>query len=172
MVYSRMWLNGTMQTILYDYSKDTFTVAVYLMTTPHAHMCGVYYLPFSEIGEHCNLSANELAACMTELQDIGFCQYDHKVKVVWVTNMWRYQIGDPINPKDHKVKGTLTHLQGLPTTYLVGEFLRHSGLESAQEKPLAKPLTQAAREGTVEAPRSLPIPSDPPDGLKAGGGER
>lgn len=38
------WING-MGHRMKDFSSDTKTTAFYLLTNPHAHMLGIYYLP-------------------------------------------------------------------------------------------------------------------------------
>jgi hypothetical protein len=102
---------------------------------------------------------------MAELEDLGFCKYDREVKIVWVVKMWRYQIGDPIKPQDKKLKGILTHLQGLPTTSLVDEFMIHAGLKPLAQAPSTSPFGRG-----ISVSGCPPIPShpDPHDDSGAG----
>ena len=162
-----MWLNGTMQEILYEYSKETFTVAIYLITTPHAHMSGVYYLPISEIADHTNCSVDETRKSLAELDEIGFAKYDATVKIIWVRNMWRYQIGDPFNHRDNKYKSTISHLAGLPFSSLIGEFVADAGINFDD---LPKGLREGLAKGHGKGPYPFPIPSPSlPDPDPSGG---
>lgn len=66
-------------------------LALYLITNPHTHLGGIYYLPMSAIEEETGIASRRLNTLCDTLSSSGFARFDKKTKVVWVRNMFRYQ---------------------------------------------------------------------------------
>lgn len=124
-----------MQEILQKHGDSTFTVAVYLLTSPLSHMSGLYYCPLYEIQRHTRKSHAKIARALSHLESAGFCEYDHDLQFVWVVNMAFYQyqasdlskrkdnrVSDLSSSKDRRLRGLISHLKALPDTCLVRQF--------------------------------------------------
>jgi hypothetical protein len=97
-------------------------VAMYLMTSPHANMLGLYYIPQTFIAHETGLG---LEGAMKGLQgciDAGFCRYDEDSEVVWVIEMARFQVGDQLKDKDLRIKGVQNEYDSLPDNPYLAVF--------------------------------------------------
>lgn len=97
-------------------------VAMYLMTSPHANMLGLYYVPQTFIAHETGLG---LQGAMKGLQgciDAGFCSYDEDSEVVWVIEMARFQVGDQLKDKDLRIKGVQNEYDSLPDNPYLAAF--------------------------------------------------
>lgn len=80
-----------------------WTVANYLITGPHSHMLGIYYLPITYIAHDTGLTLEGASEGLRRLSDAGFCRYDPKTEMVWVVEMARFQVGQ-LQPGDNRCK--------------------------------------------------------------------
>lgn len=95
-------------------------VAMYLMTSPHANMLGLYYCPEMFIAHETGLGIEGACKGLQSAIDSGFCEYDHASEMVWVMEMATYQIADELKGKDLRVKGVQNEYDSLPENpYLV-----------------------------------------------------
>ena len=79
-------------------SAGTKLLFLYLITNPHTHVSGIYYLNMSYVTADLNISANTLSASLDTLSKTGICAVDTENSVVWVKKMMRYQgHGDKAN---------------------------------------------------------------------------
>jgi len=69
-------------------------VAMYLMSSPHATMIGLYHLPIAYISADTGSPFEGACKAVKSLIEVGFCGYDEEAEVVWVYEMARFQIGD------------------------------------------------------------------------------
>lgn len=95
-------------------------VFLYLITNPHTHVSGLYYLPNLIAQHETGLSANQLKSAENTLSEMGFCQFDPANELVWVLKMFRYQ--------GKGKKNTLSaahHIQkDIHNSFLINRFLR------------------------------------------------
>jgi hypothetical protein len=89
-------------------------VALYLLTSPHANMLGLYYLPLPYVCHETGLGPEAVARALAALEAGGFCRYDPETEFVWVLEMARYQVGDALSPRDKRVTGVARALARLP----------------------------------------------------------
>ena len=94
-------------------------VFMYLLTGPHSHVGGLYYLPIKYISLHTGLSDRVSGVALDTLSDIDLIRYDDRREVVWVVNMFRYQ-GRGIK-NEQAVANIIPSLHGSP---LIDDFLR------------------------------------------------
>ncbi|MCR2581744.1 replication protein, partial [Salmonella enterica] len=80
-------------------------VAMYLLTSPHANMLGLYYCPTMFIAHETGLGLEGASKGLQRAIEAGFCEYDEASEVVWVIEMASYQIGEALKPNDLRVKG-------------------------------------------------------------------
>lgn len=63
-------------------------VALYLMTSPHANMLGLYYIPKMFIAHETGLGLEAASKGLQRGIEAGFCEYDEASEMVWVIE-WR-----------------------------------------------------------------------------------
>lgn len=93
-------------------------LALYLVTNPHSHVGGIYYLPEPIVSHETGLSKRELDTLWDTLSGAGFCRIDKKTSVVWVVKMFFYQ-----GRGEKNEKSVASHLRSLHNSSLVNEFL-------------------------------------------------
>lgn len=85
--------------------REAQLLAIYLMTSPHSNMIGVYRCPHMYCIEETGLTAAEVELAYQVLQDLDFCRYDHGTDEVFVVTMARWQIAESLKPADKRCKG-------------------------------------------------------------------
>ena len=80
-------------------------VALYLMSSPHSEMTGVFNCPILYIAHETGLSIEGASEGLASLIEAGFCTFDHETDTVFVHEMARYQIGDELKPTDNRIIG-------------------------------------------------------------------
>ena len=117
----KFW-TGETGSALASRGSEALVVALYLMTSPHSNMLGLYYQPILYIAEETGLSpegaSKGLQACMEE----GFCLYDAATKMVWVIEMAGYQIASKLFPTDKRCKGIQKDYNSLPNNPFLSQF--------------------------------------------------
>lgn len=73
-------------------------VSFYLMTSPHANMLGLYYLPILYIAHETGLGLEGASKGLKSTIEAGFCSYDEDTEMVWVHEMAAYQVGKALKP--------------------------------------------------------------------------
>src|SRR5579862_2114415 len=126
-------------------------VAVYLLTSPHANMIGIYYLPVNFIAHEIGISMEEASKGLRGLIEIQFCSYDDHSEFVWVHDMGFSQICKQLKPADNRVKAVQDLYYDLPDLgFLKGFYDKYAE---------AFLLTKRSKESHhVEAP-SIPLRS-------------
>jgi len=138
-------------------------VAMYLMTSPHANMLGLYYCPITFIAHETGLPLEGALKGLQRAIEAGFCEYDEASEVVWVIEMAAYQIGESLKPNDLRVKGVQNEYDSLPDNpYLTRFYEKYSAafcmskcrgktkpLQSPFEAP-SKPLRSQEQEQEQE----------------------
>lgn len=75
-------------------------IALYLMTSPHATMTGVYHVPVVYIAHETGLTLEGAWKGLRECIEEGFCYYDEASETVFVVEMAAYQVGEVLKPGD------------------------------------------------------------------------
>jgi len=152
---------------------DAQIVAMYLMTSPHANMLGMYYCPLMFIAHETGLTLEGASKGLLSASEAGFCEYDSDSEVVWVIEMATYQIASDLSGKDLRIKGVQNEYNALPENpYLVRFFEKYGeafkmescrSISSLSVSPLqapCKPLLSQEQEQEQEqdcyAPPALP----------------
>lgn len=151
-VFPQFWLGKTGKKLRGN--ADAQLVALYLITSPHANMIGVFHCPMMYIAHETGLSLEGASKGLRRVVEEGFCSFDDEHELVWVHEMARFQIGDQLSPKDNRVKSTEREYQKIPECqirqafyqkYKTAFYLPHDeaplkGVESPFEAP-SKPRT-------------------------------
>lgn len=154
----RFWMGETGREIRKQ-GVNAQLLALYLLTSPHSNMIGLYWCPVTYMAHETGLSSDGALKALQRLVDINFCAYDESSEVIWVFEMARYQIGDQLSPKDKQSKGVQNTYDDLPKNpFLEKFFLRYSSAfcmtdkrtSEAPSKPLASKAQAQAQEQEKE----------------------
>jgi hypothetical protein len=97
-------------------------VALYLMTSPHANMIGVYYCPIDTIAKETGLTLEGASEALRSLEAAGYCQFDPTSEEVFVVRMAAFQVGEQLDPKDNRCKGIARDVSKIMSDKLRGGF--------------------------------------------------
>lgn len=140
---------------------DAQVLALYLMTSPHANMIGIFHCPTMYMSNETGMDGPRIDAALTALIAEGFCLYDRESEFVFVVRMAAHQIGENLKPDDNKCKGVVKELGKVRVLTLKQAFIDaykghyHLSPFEAPSKPLPrgvepppKQLTEQDRTGT------------------------
>jgi hypothetical protein len=97
-------------------------VALYLMTSPHANMIGVFLCPLVYIAHETGSPLEGASKGLQRLCEAGFCSYDDDSETVWVHEMARFQLGDDLKASDNRVKDIQKQYAALPESLMKQHF--------------------------------------------------
>lgn len=161
-VSPKFWTGDTGQELARR-GSEAVIVAMYLMTSPHSNMLGLYFQPTLYMAEETGLTPEGASKGLQECIDVGFCDYDPITKWVWVYEMAGYQIGSSLEPTDKRCKGIQKDYNALPNVPFLGPFFDYYAVHyHLPERREFVPKTKGA-------PSKFVSPSEGP--LKPGTGE-
>lgn len=124
-VSPQFWLGRTGRE-LRSAGAEAQVVAFYLMTSPHANMLGLYYLPVLYLAHETGLGLEGASKGLDRAIKAGFCSYDEHSEMVWVHEMAGYQVGRSLKPGDNRCAGVRNEYASLPENpFLPGFFDRY-----------------------------------------------
>ena len=115
------WIGDTGRKIIQSGPEATI-VALYLMTSPHANMLGLYYLPVAYISHDTGLPSEGALKGLQWACEAGLCGYDNGAQVVWVYEMARFQTDGVLKSGDKRIIGVNREYQKLPKCLFLGYF--------------------------------------------------
>lgn len=164
-VSGQFWTGRTGRSIRGD--MQTQIVALYLMTSPHANMIGVFHCPLIYIAHETGSPLEGALKGLQRLIEGGFCTYDDESETVWVHEMAKYQIGAELKATDNRVKDIQKQFEILPQSLIkqgfqekygaAYHFLNDAECASPSEAP-CKPLRSQKQEQEQKY-------TTPPDGF-------
>lgn len=146
-VSPQFWIGKTGKTLRGNVEAQL--VALYLMTSPHANMIGVFYCPLDYIAKETGLSIEEASKGLASLIEGEFCRVDGVSEEIFVLRMAAFQIGEQLSPKDKRCIGVARELekvasaelrQGFRAIYSVAFNLPKEAAKSAKGEPKTSPL--------------------------------
>lgn len=117
----QFWIGKTGKA-LRKHGFEAQMVGLYLLTSPHANMLGLYYVPHTFIAHETGLGMEGAMKGLQGCMDAGFCHYDEDSEVVWVVEMARFQVGDELHGKDLRIKGVQNEYDSLPENPYLSAF--------------------------------------------------
>ncbi len=120
-VSPRFWLGETGKE-LRKAGAEAQVVAFYLMTSPHANMLGLYYLPVLYLAHETGLGLEGASKGLQRASEAGFCSYDHDSEMVWVHEMAAWQVGEALKPGDNRCAGIRNEYASLPENAFLSAF--------------------------------------------------
>jgi hypothetical protein len=92
---------------------------LYLITNPHTHVSGLYYLPQLIAQHETGMTAKQFKYTSDTLSSFGFCRFDRPNELVWVVKMFRFQ-----GKGEKNTLSAARHLsQDVHNSFLINEFL-------------------------------------------------
>lgn len=146
----QFWIGKTGKA-LRKHGFEAQMVGLYLLTSPHANMLGLYYVPKTFIAHETGLGMEGASKGLQGCIEAGFCHYDEDSEMVWVIEMARFQIADQLKDKDLRIKGVQSEYDSLPENPFLAAFydMYASAFCMSSKRDESSPL---------EAP-SKPLPS-------------
>ena len=135
----RFWIGETGKALRGDQAAQV--LAVYLMTSPHSSMTGVYHCPILYMAHETGMDKEGASKTLQRLIDGGFCEYDEASETVFVVRMAAYQISETLNPGDKRVIGLKRDLQKMPEGRIKSRFLEVYGSAFHLLDEVKKPST-------------------------------
>ncbi|UAN55376.1 DNA-binding protein [Serratia sp. JSRIV004] len=120
-VSPQFWLGKTGRE-LRKAGAEAQVVAFYLMSSPHANMLGLYYLPVLYMAHETGLGLEGALKGLKRAIEAGFCSYDEATEMVWVHEMAAYQVGKELKPGDNKCAGVRNGYASLPENPFLSLF--------------------------------------------------
>jgi len=130
-------------------------LALYLMTSPHANMIGLYHCPIAYMAHETGMTIEGASKALASLVDSDFCTFDADDEYVFVHQFAVHQIGESLSAGDKRCKGVENELAKVPKNNCWKAFrARYS--EAFNLSPLAKEARKTkALASPIEAP-SMP----------------
>lgn len=136
-------------------SPEGLIVAMYLITCPHAHMLGIFYVPVLYIATETGLGMEGASKGLQSAIDAGFCSYDPVTEMVWVREMAKYQVATELKVTDNRCKGIQKDYEALPDNPFLSAFYDKYAQAFCMTK---KRVSRAEKVSPSQAP-SNPLPS-------------
>lgn len=120
-VAPQFWTGATGRK-LKEAGPEAVIVAMYLMTSPHANMIGLYYLPKLYLAHETGLGMEGASKGLASAIEAGFCDYDEASEHVFVFAMVRFQVSESLKVEDKRCKGIENELAKVPKGALRKRF--------------------------------------------------
>lgn len=126
-------------------NAEAQVLAIYLMTSPHANMIGVYHCPVAYMAHETGLTMEGASKALQCLIDADFCTFDAEDEYVFVHQFALHQVGEELDPKDKRCKGIENELAKVPKNQCWQAFRARYAV------PYNLP-TQGQKASPIEAP--------------------
>ncbi|MEY2686589.1 MAG: hypothetical protein RL375_787 [Pseudomonadota bacterium] len=171
-VSPRFWRAGTGKRLRGDAHAQL--LALYLMTSPHSNMIGVYFCTVRSMSDETGIPFEGASKALRRLVDEGFCQFDEETDEVFVVQMAAHQIAERLEPKDNRCKSVARELALVDSPKLQAAFLEvyreAFNVVTPPDRPVDKsPSGEGLRRG-FEAPSKPRAGAGAGTGTRAGGG--
>ena len=154
-VSGEFWTGKTGKSLRGD--MQTQIIAMYLMTSRHSNMIGVFHCPVLYMAHETGSPLEGAIKSLDKLVEGGFCTYDDDSETVWVHEMARFQIDDALKAGDKRILGIQKQYDLLPESPIkYGFYEKYAQVfhikNINQSKPHASPLeAPTKREAVTEA---------------------
>lgn len=146
-------------------------VSMYLMSSPHSEMTGVYTCPILYIAHETGLGMEGASKGLQRLIEIDFCTYDEATETVFVHEMAKYQIGEELKVNDNQVKSVKKAFFAMKGIIRQRFFERYkTAFHLAETSPLQDPSKPRTGTEAGEGTKAYSVPNGtgadaPPEGL-------
>lgn len=119
-------------------------LALYLMTSPHSNMIGVFNCPIVYMAHETGSPIEGASKGLQRLCELDYCTYDEESELIWVHEMAKYQIGDGLKASDNRVKDIQKQYASLPEGRIKQGFYDKYGSSFHLQEPEQKPSPSKA----------------------------
>lgn len=145
-VSPQFWVGRTGKSLRGD--MEAQIVALYLMTSPHANMIGVYYCPVEYIAKETGIPFEGASKALQRLIEADFCTYESDSEWIFVHKFAENQIGEELKTTDKRVQGVVNELAKIPKDQCWQSFRARYAV------PFNLPPLASPSEAPSKAPRS------------------
>src|SRR5437016_4241117 len=117
----QFWIGATGRKI-HQAGPEATVIACYVISSPHANMLGLYYLPKLYMAHETGLGVEGASKGLQRAIDAGFCHYDSESEVVFIPEMAKYQIGEQLLPTDKRCLWVQKQYDALPENPFLRSF--------------------------------------------------
>ncbi len=160
-VVPRFWLGATGKA-LRQHGPEAQLVALYLLTSPHANMLGLYYQPLLYLAHETGLGLAGARQGLAGAVAAGLCSFDEATEMVWVHEMAAHQVAPELKAADKRCAGIQKDYDALPDNPFLGPFFdRYArAFHLVQRRGGAgEGASHAARQGALQGPSPAPSPA-------------
>lgn len=175
-VSPRFWIGATGKELRGNAQAQV--LALYLMTSPHANMIGVFHCPLIYMAHETGLGMEGASKALQSLIEAKFCTYEESSETVFVHRMAAFQIGDHLSEQDKRCKGVEREWNNIPSAQLRQAFFaiysgafhlpkqakKTRGSEAPSKPPRSQEQEQDQEQDKEEANASLSDSANPTDG--------
>ena len=116
----RFWIGETGKKLRGN--TEAQVLALYLMTSPHANMIGVFHCPVLYMAHETGLSMEGASKALASLIEAGYCSYEESSETVFVHRMAAFQIAEQIKPSDKRAGWVVKEWQNIASDVIRAEF--------------------------------------------------
>ena len=140
-------------------------LALYLMTSPHANMIGVFHCPVLYMAHETGLGMEGASKALVSLIEAQYCTYDEASETVFVHRMAAYQVAQSLKLEDKRVKGVEREWLSISSEAIKAAFFaiyseafhlpkesKKASPKEAPSKPLASQEQEQEQEQDIGAP--------------------
>lgn len=161
------WIGDTGKLLRGDANSQV--LAMYLMSSPHSTMTGVFHCPILYMAHETGMGIEGATKALARLSEVGFCEYDEASEVVFVTRMASFQVAESLKPGDNRIIGLRKELAKMTPAHMKAKFLAIYSVafclveEPPKDPKPASPLIAPPKPRTGSRTRTLV--EAPPEGV-------
>ncbi|WP_052747388.1 conserved phage C-terminal domain-containing protein [Burkholderia gladioli] len=153
-VLPKFWIGDTGKKVKKSGAEAT-VVCLYLMTSPHSNMLGLFYQPELLIAHETGLGFEGASKGLLKCIEAGFCSYDRESEMVWVFEMAKFQIAEKLSESDKRSIGVQNEYNQLPDNpFLASFFDRYAKAFNLTKKREGKAFELSPSEAPSKPHRS------------------
>lgn len=121
-VPSKIWMGHVLPQFA-DLTPDAKLLYVYLLSSHHANMAGLYHLRWEYAAIDIRMTPEAVHAARSELLETELIEYDEQCHMVWVCDFLATQVSEaPLAPQDNRVVGLVNLLRSIGDSNLKRRF--------------------------------------------------
>ncbi len=152
------WTRGSGKRLRGD--KAAQLVALYLMTSPHTTMVGIFHLSLPSLCHETGLTLEEARKGLERCYEEQLAFWDEVEELVFVPALAHHQLGETLKKTDHKVKGVVRALAPYKGHRFYDLFLERYADSYSLDEAASKSLPR----DDVPDPAPVPVPVRPVSG--------
>ena len=161
------WIGETGKKLRGDVNAQV--LAMYLMTSPHSTMTGVFHCPVLYMAHETGLGLEGASKALARLLQEGFCEYDEASESVFVVRIASFKIAPSLKTRDKRILGLQREVEKMQPAVLRERFIatyseafklgdagKNASPLQAPCKPLPSQEQEQEQEQELDAPKAPP----------------